>query len=83
MTDDDFENEKKKKMTKEQKQRKMEEKKQKKPRELKWITKTEIEKEDEQELWSRFKELNNKFEKMKEQKKLNNKKKKLYLYLKY
>ena len=51
----------------------------KKVRELKWIRKAEKEKENEQELWSRFKELNNNFVKMKKQKKLNNKKKKLYL----
>ena len=51
----------------------------KKARELTWIRKAEKQKEDEQELWSRFKELNNNFVKMKEQKKLNNKKKKLYL----
>ena len=49
-----------------------------KNKELKWIRKVVKEKEDEQELWSRLKELNNNFVKMKEQKKLNNKKKKLY-----
>ena len=39
----------------------------------------EKEKEDEKELCFRLKELNNNFPKMKEQKKLNNNKKKLYL----
>ena len=48
-------------------------------KELKQIRKAEKEKEDEQELWSRLKELNNNFAKMKEQKKLNNKKKEFYL----
>ena len=71
----------------------MEEKKQKrwermweiaaKNKELKRARKTEKEKEDKEELWSRLKELNNNFAKMKEHKKLNNKKKKLYLWSKY
>ena len=71
----------------------MEEKKQKrweqmweiaaKNKELKRARKTEKEKEDKEELWSRLKELNNNFAKMKEHKKLNHKKKKLYLWPKY
>ena len=51
----------------------------KKTKELKRIKKAEKDKRDEKEMWARLKELNINFAKMKEQKKLDNKKKKLYL----
>ena len=51
----------------------------KKTKELKRIKKAEKDKRDEKEMWARLKESNINFEKMKEQKKLDNKKKKLYL----
>ena len=51
----------------------------KKTKELKRIKKAEKDKRDEKEMWARLKELNSNFAKMKEQKKLDNKKKKLYL----
>ena len=51
-----------------------------KNKELKRIKKTEKEMEDKKELWSKLKELNSNFAKMKNQKKLNDKTKKIYLY---
>ena len=63
----------------EKKQKSREEKSKKlrqKNKELKRIRKAEKEKEYEEELWSRLKELNNNFAKVKEQKKLNNTKNK-------
>ena len=48
-----------------------------KNKELKQIKKAEKNKKDEKEIWARLKELNNNFAKLKEQKKLD-KKKKLY-----
>ena len=50
-----------------------------KNKELKRIKKSEKDKRDEKEMWARPKELNSDFAKMKEQQKLDNKKKKLYL----
>ena len=49
-----------------------------KNKELTWIKKTEKDKREEKEMWARLKELNHNLEKMKEQKTLDNKKKKLY-----
>ena len=54
-----------------------------KNKELKRIKKAEKEKEDKKELWCRLKELNGNFAKIKEQKKWNNKKKKIHLYSQY
>ena len=51
-----------------------------KNKELKRIKKAEKEMEDKKELWSKLKELNSNFAKMKSQKKLNDKTKKNYLY---
>ena len=51
-----------------------------KNKELKRIKKAEKEMEDKKELWSKLKELNSNFAKMKNQKKLNDKTKKIYLY---
>ena len=51
-----------------------------KNKELKRIKKAEKEMEDKKELWSKLKELNSNFAKMKNQKKLNDKTKKNYLY---
>ena len=48
-----------------------------KNKELKQIKKAEKDKRDKKEMWAKLKELNNNFAKMKEQKKLD-KKKKLY-----
>ena len=76
VTDEDFEEEKK--IPEKQKQKEMEEKKTKKRerrreiaaknKEFKRIKKTEKDKMDEKEMWTRLKELNSNFAKMKEQK---------------
>ena len=47
-------------------------------RKLKQIKKAGKDKRDKKEMWARLKELNHNFATMKEQKKLDNKKKKLY-----
>ena len=80
---DDFEEEKR--IAEEQKQKEMEEKKQQKKehrheiatknKELEQIKKAEKDKKDEKEMWARLRELNNNFAKIKEQIKLDKKKK--------
>ena len=54
--------------------------KKRRKKELKQIKTAEREKEYKKELWCKLKELNNNFAKMKEHKKLNNKKKKIRLH---
>ena len=54
--------------------------KKRRKKELKQIKTAEREKEYKKELWSMLKELNKNFGKMKEHKKLNNKKKKIRLH---
>ena len=51
-----------------------------KNKKFKRIKKAEKEKENKKKLWSKLQELNNNFAKMKEHKKLINKKKKIQLY---